>query len=132
MSPRVLLASAFQLDRRGREREAIPRYKEAIALGLSDALLREALICLSSSLETVGKAKEAIRYLRRAKNMWPNDAVIDLFLASALRSQGNIEGSLSVLAAALLCRTRGRRVESYLPVIRRKLRIRHLKDKRKE
>src|SRR5579863_5177134 len=62
---REILQAAFRLVGAAREAEAIPLYKRAIRAGLKGESLRDALVCLGSSLITVGKAKEAVRYLKR-------------------------------------------------------------------
>jgi len=120
------LEYGFLLDRLGRELDAIPKYKTAIRLGLPRAQAIEALICLGSSLDTVGRHEAALAQLRRAQKLAPpNDLVANLFLAAALCSVDRPLAAVRLLAAQALSQSQSARVRGYESVIRRKLGIRH-------
>ena len=76
-----ILSEALSVDAAGREQEAIPLYRLAISRGLAKKDLHTALVCLGSSLRTVGQSKAAITTLRKARRLFPRDVVVILFLA---------------------------------------------------
>jgi tetratricopeptide (TPR) repeat protein len=98
----TLLHQAFALDANGHEAQAIPLYRRAIAAGLSKKDLRDALICLGSSLRTVGQTQPAIRTLQKARTLYPRDPAIILFLALAHYDAHQPDLALRQLADALL------------------------------
>lgn len=118
----VWLHSALALDRRGREAEAIPLYQRALKLGLQGQPLRDALVCLASSLREIGKSRAALTQLRRAQTRFPNDKVIHLFLALAYHDLGQKTRALKVLARTCLDDTKNPDLKKYRAALRRKYR----------
>jgi Flp pilus assembly protein TadD len=116
----VWLESAFALDRLGREAQAIPLYERAIALGLEGSALRDALVCLGSSLQTVGRAKEAVRYLAQAQKQFPGDVVVELFLALGYHDVQQPTHALRLTALACLRESGNRGLAAYRDVLKRK------------
>jgi Flp pilus assembly protein TadD len=118
----VWLESAFALDRLGREAQAIPLYERAIALGLKGMSLRNALVCLGSSLRTIGRAREAVRYLARAQKQFPGDVVVELFLALGYHDVQQPTQALRLIALACLRESSNRGLAAYRDVLKRKFR----------
>jgi tetratricopeptide (TPR) repeat protein len=79
---------AYALDRSGREAEAIPRYEEALELGLPARLRRQALLGLGSSYRNVLRHRDAITLLEGATAEYADDAALQVFLGLALWSGG--------------------------------------------
>jgi hypothetical protein len=93
---------ASALDSVGRERQAVPLYRQALAAGLGGPRRRQAVIQLSSSLRVLGQADESVALLRaeRAGSDELDDAV-SAFLALALADAGAEREAVSVALAAL-------------------------------
>ena len=98
----MMLKEALRLDAAGREKEAIPVYRRAIALGLAGPELHTALVCLGSSLTTTGQTAQAVRTLQRARRLLPRDPTIILFLALAHARHGQERLAIRQLGDALL------------------------------
>jgi tetratricopeptide (TPR) repeat protein len=118
----VWLESALALDRQGREEQAIPFYERAIRLGLSGSSLRDALICLGSSLRTVGRAQEAVRRFQQARRRFPGDLVVELFLALGYHDTRQETDALRLTALACLRESGDRKLDPFRSVLRRKFR----------
>jgi tetratricopeptide (TPR) repeat protein len=116
----VWLESALALDRLGREEQAIPFYERAIRLGLSGYPLRDALICLGSSLRTVGRVQEAVRRFQQARRRFPGDLVVELFLALGYHDTRNATGALRLTALACLRESGDRNLAPFRSVLKRK------------
>ncbi len=116
----VWLHSALALDRRGREAEAIRLYQRALRLGLMGLALRDAFVCLASSLREVGKSRAALGWLLRAQSRFPNDKVVRLFLALTYHNLGQETKALKLLATAYLDDTKDRDLKSYRSALHRK------------
>jgi tetratricopeptide (TPR) repeat protein len=117
---RQLLQHALSLDRKGHEREAISYYRRAIARGLSGMELHTALVCLGSSLRTVGQTDASIRTLRRSRRLFPRDVTITLFLALANHDAGRYDLALRQLGDALLKESNEPNLQPYRAVLQRK------------
>lgn len=86
--PRVNYQAAWAHDRLGLEREAVPFYERAIALGLTGEDLAGALLGLGSTLRALGDYPAAVRTLRRAVDEFPDRPAMSVFLAMALHNSG--------------------------------------------
>jgi tetratricopeptide (TPR) repeat protein len=75
-------------DTAGHADEAIPHYERALALGLRDELVPQALLQLGSSLRNVGRNDEAIALFDDAVARFPDHAALRLFRAFALATAG--------------------------------------------
>jgi tetratricopeptide (TPR) repeat protein len=115
-----LLSEALALDAVGRERKAIPLYRRAIARGLENKDLHTALVCLGSSLRTVGQTKAAITTLRKARRLFPRDIVVTLFLALAHYDAGQRDLAIRQLGDALLKESAQPSLAGYRRVLARK------------
>ena len=85
---REAVEEAFAHDRAGREAEAIPRYEQALELGLPDALRHQALLGLGSSLRNVRRHADAVRVLEAGVAEYPGHGGLRFFLALARWSAG--------------------------------------------
>jgi len=128
---KILLDSAFALDRRGREAQAIPIYKDAIRLGLKGSALRDAWVCLGSSYRAVGRLAEAKRCLERASKLFPHDPLPKLFLALTLHDIGEKTAALRLLGTLYLNDSKNRGVAAYRRTLRAKFMAlaRHVKSR---
>ena len=70
-NPRVRFEYAGAHDFAGQEAEAIPVYREAMRLGLSDDDLPRAYVQLGSSLRNVGQHQEAVDLLTEGLSRFP-------------------------------------------------------------
>lgn len=114
------MKEAIFLDAAGREKQAIPLYRLALARGLADEDLHTALIGLGSSLRTVGKTAAAITTLRKARRLFPRDAVVIMFLALAHYDAGQRDLVVRQLGDALLSESPQPRLKNYRRVLARK------------
>jgi hypothetical protein len=95
------LASAF--DSTGHPDEAVPRYREALALGLEGIRRRRAVIQLASSLRNLGRAPESATMLAAERDRASDelDDAVSAFLALALADTGKEREAISVALRAL-------------------------------
>jgi hypothetical protein len=92
------LERATAYDRDGYEAEAIPHYEQAIAAGLPDELLEEAMLGLGSSLRNVDRVDESVRVLEDAVRRFPDHRALPVFLAFSLWTAGRRGEALALLA----------------------------------
>ncbi len=114
----IRLRLALSLDGQGREAAAIPIYKEALNLGLKGRDIRDALVCLASSLRNLGRSQEAVRFLQSARIKFPKDVVVNLFLALALYDVRQYKKAVQILGFALLDGIRDPNLKRYQKVLR--------------
>lgn len=93
------LASAH--DFLGREADAIPLYRAALATGLGPDRRSQAVIQLASSLRNVGDAEAAVELLRTLDPDEHTGAAARAFLALALHDLGRSAEALRVALTAL-------------------------------
>lgn len=84
-------------DFAGREAEAVPRYRRAMALGLPEEALPRVAVQLGSSLRNLGQTEEAVAVLREASERFPGDRAVKAFLALALHSAGRPAEALALM-----------------------------------
>ena len=84
-------------DRAGREEEAIPRYEQALELGLPEPLRQQALLGLGSSYRTVLRHADAIALLQGAVAEYPHDHALAVFRSLALWSGGREREAMQAL-----------------------------------
>ncbi|MDN3311754.1 tetratricopeptide repeat protein [Microbacterium oryzae] len=99
--PAALYEWASVHDFLGREAEAIPLYREALAAGLSGDRRPQAIIQLASSLRNVGDPAAAIDLLEERASDAVTGAASQAFLALALHDAGRIDEALRVALRAL-------------------------------
>jgi cyanophycin synthetase len=114
------LAHALRLDAAGREKQAIPLYRRALAAGLRPDDEHTALVCLGSSLHAIGKTQSAITTLRKARRLFPRDVVVIMFLALAHCDANQRDLAVRQLGDALLNESTQPRLRRYRSVLSRK------------
>ncbi|WP_053058086.1 tetratricopeptide repeat protein [Rubrobacter aplysinae] len=95
------LSYARILGSLGHEREAIPRYEQAIAGGLSDKETEEAALDLGSSYRTVGEPAKAAEVLKRGLARFPENQALRAFLAMSLHDLGEYREATATLLRCL-------------------------------
>jgi tetratricopeptide (TPR) repeat protein len=86
--PVVNYQCAWSHDALGLEREAVPFYERAIALGLTGDDLEGALLGLGSTYRCLGEYQKAIETLGKGAAQFPNQRSFEVFLAMALYNTG--------------------------------------------
>jgi chloramphenicol O-acetyltransferase type A len=114
------LREALALDAAGKERLAVPLYRRALTIGLSGENLHTALVCLGSSLRTIGETQAAIRTLQKARRLFPRDAAVILFLALAHCDAGQTHLAIRQLADGLIKESPQPRLAAYRRTLARK------------
>lgn len=99
--PLAAYALASEFDGRGREREAIPWYERAVALGLSGDELEMALLQLGSSHRALGEYERAVAVWRDALARFPQNRGLAVFLAMGLHNLGDHSAAAEVLLRQL-------------------------------
>jgi hypothetical protein len=90
-------------DSTGHSDQAVPLYREALALGLTGIRRRRATIQMASSLRNLGHGDEALRLLFAERDQ-PSDELDDAlagFLALALADAGREREALTIALTAL-------------------------------
>ena len=95
------LASAY--DSTGHPDRAVPLYRRALSLGLSEVRRRRAVIQLASSLRNLGQPAESVDLLRAELSAGSDelDDAVAAFLALALTGVGRDREAVSVALTAL-------------------------------
>ncbi|MGV8852640.1 MAG: tetratricopeptide repeat protein [Rhodoglobus sp.] len=112
----ALFEAAGARDYEGREAEAEPLYRSALANGLDAALHPRAIIQLASTLRNLGHIDESIAMLEQQLHEHPDDEWTGpsaAFLALALTSRGDSTHAAAVALMALA---------DYLPIYSRSVR----------
>jgi catechol 2,3-dioxygenase-like lactoylglutathione lyase family enzyme len=103
----ALYEAASVRDSTGREAEAEPLYRQALAAGLDEHRQPQAVIQLASTIRNLGKADESVALLTELIAQHPDDewtAPAGGFLALALVSAGQERRAASVALTALASR----------------------------
>lgn len=100
--PLVLFEVGGSYDVMGEEEMAIPYYRQAVEAGLEGNDLQECLVCLGSSLRLAGEYDEAIEYLERAIEEFPDNNSSRVFLALVHYNAGHSDLAVSSLLSLLL------------------------------
>jgi tetratricopeptide (TPR) repeat protein len=95
------LGSAY--DSVGCSEEAVPLYRQALELGLSDPLRRRATIQMASTLRNLGEVKESVSLLRTEMEAESDelDDAVRAFLALSLVDSGQEREAVSIALRAL-------------------------------
>ena len=109
---------AWSSDVPGRERDALPHYERAIALGLPANELAGALIGLASTLRAVGQAERAAEVLRSGRVQFPDHREFEIFLALALHDLGQHREAMQLALSALIETTEDPGITTYQRAIR--------------
>ena len=92
---------AWSHDALGLEREAVPFYERAIALGLRGDELEGALLGLGSTYRCLGEYQKSIEILGAGAAQFPSQRSFDAFLAMALYNNGMHAQAMERLLRAL-------------------------------
>lgn len=97
----IAYQTAWTHDRLGREREAVPWYVRALALGLSGADRAGALLGLGSTYRTLGEYRKSEATLRQGMREFPDDRAFPVFLAMALHNLRQHDEAMQLLLTSL-------------------------------
>lgn len=92
---------AWTHDVLGQEREALPWYEKAVALGLPPNELSGALLGLGSTLRCLGHYDRAAEVLESAQRQFPDQREFDVFLAMTRHNQGRHADAMRLLLNVL-------------------------------
>lgn len=99
-------AIVFQLavvhDNLGLEREAIPFYTQALALGLSGPDLERAYLGLGSTYRILGEYQLAEETLRQGVQAFPQNRAIQIFLAMTLYNRQQHREAMELVLSNLM------------------------------
>ncbi|MBS7528485.1 tetratricopeptide repeat protein [Fusibacter paucivorans] len=91
---------AWCCDVKGLEKEAVPYYEKAIAVGLPEADQIEAIIGLGSTYRAIGAYEKSKALLQQGVKTYDNNA-LKVFLAMTLYNLGEYEQSVGTLLKLL-------------------------------
>jgi len=97
----ALFEWASVLDFVGREHDAVPQYRAALAAGLDSERMPQAVVQLASSLRNIGRADEGAELLRDLGDDTIAGSAAAAFLALCLRDAGRPDEALAVALRAL-------------------------------
>lgn len=95
--PNVLFQCALAQDMLGMERDAIPLYHQAIDNGLSAPELEHAIIGLGSSYRSIGEYQTAADIFERGLQQFPDNRVMQIFLAMVCYNRGKHAKAMELL-----------------------------------
>jgi len=116
--PEIAYQLAWTCDVLGREREAIPHYERAIALGLAPNELSGALLGLGSTLRAVSELARSAEVLRSGRAQFPDNREFDVFLALTLHALGQHAEAAQLLLLALADTSEDPGITAYRRAIR--------------
>lgn len=96
-NPLINYQCAWAHDNLGLEKEAIHFYERAIAIGLKDIDLQDALLGLGSSYRCVGEHAKSVEILRQAVERFPSNKGLWVFLALSLHYAGQNTEAMAIL-----------------------------------
>jgi len=109
----VQYQTAWVHDNLGLEREAVPFYERALALGLAREDHCGALLGLGSTFRTLGEYTRAEETLRGGMREFPDDRAFPVFLAMTLHNQGRHTSAMELLLRALAETSDDARIQRY-------------------
>ncbi|WP_420897799.1 tetratricopeptide repeat protein [Brevibacillus marinus] len=116
---KILYECASTRDMLGLEKEAVPYYKKAVALGtLEREDLRGTYLGLGSTYRCIGQYEEAIASLTEGISLFPADHSLKVFLALAKYNVKDFTGSIQLLLDSLLETSSCQHVQLYNRAIR--------------
>lgn len=96
-APIALFHRARSLDFSGRPDLALPFYEAAFEAGLDGDELRHAFAGRGSTLRNLGRMEESVEILGEGHWRFPEDAVIQCYLALAMHSAGRSAPALALM-----------------------------------
>jgi len=116
--PRLVFEHAGALDSAGHEREAEPRYREALDLGLAEPHRTWARIQLASTLRNLGRPGQALAELDSVLAERPGSTAAAAFRALALHDLGRHGEAVGQVVAELAAHVGGTDAEGYARALR--------------
>ena len=116
--PQVNLQCAWIHDLLGLEREAIPFYEKAVAIGLSGDDLQNALLGMGSTYRCIGEYQMAKETFEHALGHFPNHQEFRIFLAMTLYNLKEHTKAMEILLTSLLDTTKDEGILSYERALR--------------
>lgn len=95
--PTLQYQCAWSFDVLGQEKDAIPYYEKAIALGLSGEDLKGAYLGLGSTYRTIGAYAKSKEAFQNALGVFPQDNALKTFYAMALYNLGEHAAAMELL-----------------------------------
>jgi tetratricopeptide (TPR) repeat protein len=114
----VQYQTAWCHDTLGLEREAVPFYERALALGLTGDDRMGAYLGLGSTLRTLGAYAQALAVLEAGVGEFPADRGLPVFLAMARYNAGQARDAVSALLLLLVDTTGDPAIKRYERAIR--------------
>ena len=114
----VNLQSAWIHDLLGLEREAIPFYESAVALGLSGDDLQNALLGMGSTYRCIGEYHKAKETFEKAIGHFPNNNEFRVFLSMTLYNLNEHNKAMEMLLTSLLDTTKDEGILGYERALR--------------
>ena len=111
--PRVSYQCAWTYDVMGQEREAAPFYEQALALGLSGADRRGALLGLGSTYRNIGEHNKSVAILRQGTAEYEDGREFQVFLAITLSDMGEYAEAMRLLLRNLAETTQNETLKQY-------------------
>lgn len=109
---------AWSFDVLGKETEAITYYENAIALGLPESDLQEALLGLGSTYRALGEYEKSRDVLLKGINLFPTNHSIQVFYAMTLYNLNEHHHAMELLLKCLLDTTSDKDILNYQKAIR--------------
>ncbi|GGA27499.1 tetratricopeptide repeat protein [Psychrobacillus lasiicapitis] len=109
---------AWSFDVLGKENEAITYYENAIALGLPESDLQEALLGLGSTYRALGEYEKSRDVLLKGINLFPTNHSIQVFYAMTLYNLNEHHHAMELLLKCLLDTTSDKDILNYQKAIR--------------
>ena len=114
----VNLQCAWIHDLLGLEREAIPFYESAVALGLSGDDLQNALLGMGSTYRCIGEYHKAKETFEKAIGHFPNHNEFRVFLSMTLYNLNDHNRAMEMLLTSLLDTTKDEGILGYERALR--------------
>jgi tetratricopeptide (TPR) repeat protein len=114
----VNLQCAWIHDLLGLEREAIPFYEQAIAAGLNDTDLKDALLGLGSTYRALGNYQKASATFEKARAHFPDLNQFKVFHALTLYNLKEHTAAMELLLTTLLDTSTDRNILAYERALR--------------
>jgi tetratricopeptide (TPR) repeat protein len=110
----IAYQTAWAHDVLGLESEAVPFYERALAgAGLSPEDRHGVFLGLGSTHRVLGAYGSAVQTLRQGLDEFPDDPVLQAFLAMALYNDGESREAVALLLKTLTATSSDRRVQDY-------------------
>ncbi len=109
----IIYQTAIVHDNLGLEREAVPFYTKALALGLTGPDLERAYLGLGSTYRSLGEYQQAEETLRRGVSAFPQNRALQIFLAITLYNRQQHKEAMELVLANLLETTTDEKIQYY-------------------